>query len=41
MNLATARAEQALPPGRTALMVSAGQGGTFAAAAVRTATGRE
>ncbi|MFC8453498.1 3-oxoacyl-ACP synthase III family protein [Kitasatospora sp. NPDC057223] len=40
MNLWTARAENALPPGGTVLMVSAGQGGTFAAAVVRT-TARE
>lgn len=32
VNLATARAEQVLGPGQTALAASAGQGGTFAAA---------
>lgn len=41
INLSTARAEHAVRPGETVLMVSAGQGGTFAAAVVRTSTGQE
>jgi 3-oxoacyl-[acyl-carrier-protein] synthase-3 len=41
MNLWTARAENAVRPGGTVLMVSAGQGGTFAAAVVRTTAGKE
>ncbi|GAA2742145.1 3-oxoacyl-[acyl-carrier-protein] synthase III C-terminal domain-containing protein [Kitasatospora cinereorecta] len=36
LNLSTARAEGVLRPGDTVLMVSAGQGGTFAAAVART-----
>nr|WP_273944356.1 3-oxoacyl-[acyl-carrier-protein] synthase III C-terminal domain-containing protein [Kutzneria chonburiensis] len=36
VNLATARAEGATTPGDTVLLASAGQGGTFAAAVVRT-----
>ncbi|WP_327674852.1 ketoacyl-ACP synthase III family protein [Kitasatospora sp. NBC_00458] len=41
MNLSTARAENAVRPGETVLMVSAGQGGTFAAAVVGTAAREE
>ncbi|MGV9560169.1 3-oxoacyl-[acyl-carrier-protein] synthase III C-terminal domain-containing protein [Streptomyces sp. NPDC003401] len=41
MNLLTARAEGAVRPGMHVLLVSAGQGGTFAAAVARTSTGQE
>lgn len=41
MNLSTARAEGAVRPGANVLLVSAGQGGTFAAAVARTPTGQE
>lgn len=41
MNLFTARAEGTVRPGQHVLMVSAGQGGTFAAAVVETSTGQE
>jgi 3-oxoacyl-[acyl-carrier-protein] synthase-3 len=41
VNLSTARAEQVLRPDQTVLMVSAGQGGTFAAAVARTAPRKE
>ncbi|GAA4989170.1 3-oxoacyl-[acyl-carrier-protein] synthase III C-terminal domain-containing protein [Kitasatospora paranensis] len=41
VNLSTARAENAVRPGETVLMVSAGQGGTFAAAVARTAAREE
>ncbi|MEU0128137.1 MULTISPECIES: ketoacyl-ACP synthase III family protein [unclassified Streptomyces] len=41
MNLSTARAEGVVRPGANVLMVSAGQGGTFAAAVARTSTGQE
>jgi 3-oxoacyl-[acyl-carrier-protein] synthase-3 len=41
MNLSTARAEGAVRPGTNVLLVSAGQGGSFAAAVARTSTGQE
>ncbi|MFJ6215521.1 3-oxoacyl-[acyl-carrier-protein] synthase III C-terminal domain-containing protein [Streptomyces sp. NPDC092296] len=41
VNLSTARAENVVRPGETVLMVSAGQGGTFAAAVARTAAREE
>ncbi|MFF2140234.1 3-oxoacyl-[acyl-carrier-protein] synthase III C-terminal domain-containing protein [Streptomyces sp. NPDC058193] len=41
INLSTARAEGAVRPGATVLLVSAGQGGTFTAAVARTSTGQE
>jgi len=41
MNLSTARVEGAVRPGDLVVMVSAGQGGTFSAAVVRTSLGED
>lgn len=41
MNLSTARAEGAVRPGDLAVMVSAGQGGTFTAAVIQTSAERD